>query len=122
MPTLLLVDDSPVARRAVARRLRSEGFDVREEPSAAAAGAVDVAQIAGAVIDIELPDGSGIDLAAALRTRAPALPIAFFTATASAAVIAQARPHGEVFAKPELEMLIAWARRTAGAAQPPPTK
>jgi CheY-like chemotaxis protein len=122
MPTLLLVDDSPVARRAVARRLQAEGFDVREEPNASTAAAVDVAQIAGAVIDIELPDGSGIDLAAALRARAPSLPVAFFTATASAAVIAQARPYGEVFAKPDLEKLAAWARRAAGGAQPPPTK
>jgi CheY-like chemotaxis protein len=122
MPTLLLVDDSPVARRAVARRLEADGFDVREEGSASAAATVDAAQIDAAVIDIELPDGSGIDLAAALRSRVPALPVAFFTATASAAVIAQARPHGEVFAKPDLDQLVAWARRVAGPTQPPPTK
>jgi hypothetical protein len=53
-----------------------------------------------------------------LRQR-PSLPVAFYTAGASAAVMAQARAHGPVFAKPDLESLIAWTR-TAG--QPPPTK
>jgi two-component system C4-dicarboxylate transport response regulator DctD len=115
MPTILLVDDSPVARRAVARRLESEGFDVRQEGSAAAARAVDAGQLAGAIIDIELPDGSGVDLAAELRARAPSLPVAFFTATASPTVVAQARPHGVVFSKPDLEPLVAWAARSAAS-------
>ena len=34
MPTVLLVDDSPVVRRVLTQRLVAEGFDVRAEPSA----------------------------------------------------------------------------------------
>jgi DNA-binding response OmpR family regulator len=113
MPIILLVDDSPVVRRAVARRLEAEGFDVREEGSAAGALGADAALLAAAIIDIELPDGSGIDLAADLRARAASLPVAFFTATASPTVLAQTRPYGAVFAKPELDPLVAWARQSA---------
>jgi two-component system C4-dicarboxylate transport response regulator DctD len=121
MPIILVVDDSPVARRAVARRLQAEGLDVREEGSAGAARATDATQLAGAIIDVELPDGSGIDLAADLRARVPSLPVAFFTATASPTILAQAGAHGVVFRKPDLDPLVAWARG-ASAAQPPPTK
>jgi CheY-like chemotaxis protein len=119
MPTVLLVDDSPVVRRVLTQRLVAEGFDVRAEPSAAGARAIDLATLACAIIDIELPDGSGSDLADELLQQRPSLPIAFFTAGASAAVMAQARASGPVFAKPDLEPLIAWIG-TAG--QPPPTK
>jgi CheY-like chemotaxis protein len=119
MPTVLLVDDSPVVRRVLTQRLRAEGFDVVAEGTAAGARAVDLATLACAIIDIELPDGSGSDLADELLRQRASLPVAFYTAGASAAVMAQARAHGPVFAKPDVESLIAWTR-TAG--QPPPTK
>jgi CheY-like chemotaxis protein len=119
MPTVLLVDDSPVVRRVLTQRLVAEGFDVRAEPSAAAARAVDRATLSCAVIDIELPDGSGADLAGELLQRRPSLPVAFFTAGASDAVMDQARAHGPVFSKPDFEPLVAWIRQ---ASQPPPTK
>jgi CheY-like chemotaxis protein len=119
MPTVLLVDDSPVVRRVLTRRLVAEGFEVRAEPSATAARAVDPATVSCAVIDIELPDGSGSDLAAELLKRRASLPVAFFTAGASAAVMARARTHGPVFAKPDVDALIAWIGTVT---QPPPTK
>jgi CheY-like chemotaxis protein len=119
MPTVLLVDDSPVVRRVLAQRLVAEGFHVLAEPSAAGARAVDLTTLACAVIDIELPDGSGSDLAGELLQRRGALPIAFFTAGATPAVLAHARAHGPVFAKPDIEPLIAWI---AAGAHPPPTK
>ena len=62
MPTVLLVDDSPVVRRVLTLRLEAQGFDVRAESSATGAGEVDLSTLACAVIDIELPDGSGYDL------------------------------------------------------------
>jgi len=119
MPTVLLVDDSPVVRRVLTLRLVAEGFDVRAESSAAAARAVDLATLACAVIDIELPDGSGADLAGELLQRRSSLPVAFYTAGASAVVMARARSHGPVFTKPDVAPLIAWIQ-TVG--QPPPTK
>ena len=119
MPTVLLVDDSPVVRRVLTQRLVAEGFDVVAEPTAAGARVVDLTTLACAIIDIELPDGSGADLASALLLRRASLPLAFFTAGASAAVLERALTHGPVFAKPDVELLIAW---TLTAGQPPPTK
>ena len=119
MPTVLLVDDSPVVRRVLTQRLVADGFDVVAKPSADAARAVDLSTLACAIIDIELPDGSGSHLAGELLQRRPSLPVAFFTSGASAAVMALARTHGPVFAKPEVEPLLAWV---GTAAQPPPTK
>jgi two-component system response regulator RegA len=68
--TLLLVDDEPVFRQVLATALRRRGFEV------ATAGDVREAQAAlselvptHAVIDLKLPDGSGLDLVAPLRAR-----------------------------------------------------
>jgi CheY-like chemotaxis protein len=119
MPTVLLVDDSPVVRRVLTQRLVAAGFDVLAESSAAGARAVDLATLACAIIDIELPDGSGSDLVDELLLRRASLRVAFFTAGASTAILEHARTHGPVFAKPDIEPLIAWALK---AGQPPPTK
>jgi CheY-like chemotaxis protein len=119
MRTVLLVDDSPVVRRAVTRRLEAEGFRVHEESSIAAARGVEVGGLACAIIDLELPDGAGSDLAATLLGQREALPIAFFTAGAPPSLLERARAQGPVFPKPDVEAIIAWAKR---AGQPPPTK
>jgi CheY-like chemotaxis protein len=117
MPIVLLVDDSPVALRALAGRLGAEGFDVRAELTAAAARGVEPAQLACAVIDLELAegDGDGTELAAHLRTRRATLPIAFFTANASPALRARARAFGPIFTKPNLDAITAWARHVRSA-------
>ncbi len=119
MPSLLLVDDSAVARHAVARRLRAEGFVVVEAGSSAEARAVPLAGIDCAIIDVELLDGDGTSLAAELLAVQPTLPVAFFTAGASSALVTQSQVHGPVFIKPALEPLIAWAH---GAAPKTPAK
>jgi DNA-binding response OmpR family regulator len=119
VPTVLLVDDSPLVLRVLAQRLVADGFEVRTEPSAAAACAVDPATLTCAVIDIDLPDGSGSDVAAGLRRRRPTLPVAFFSAGASPEAMEVARTHGPVFAKPDVDALMAWM---AVVLQPPPTK
>jgi DNA-binding response OmpR family regulator len=119
MPTVLLVDDSPVVRTAVARRLVAEGFDVRQESSAAGGRDADPGALACAVVDLELGDGDGSDVAAELVRKRAALPVAFFTAGASPSQLERARAQGAVFEKPDLEALVAWVKR---AAQPPPTK
>jgi DNA-binding NarL/FixJ family response regulator len=119
MPTVLLVDDSPLVLRVLTERLVADGFDVRAEPTAAAARAVDLSALACAIIDIELPDGDGADLAGELLGRRPSLPVSFFTSGASDAVMTHARRHGPVFKKPDVEPLMAWIGR---ASQPPPTK
>jgi CheY-like chemotaxis protein len=119
MPSVLLVDDSSVARRAVARRLAAEGFEVHEAGSMAEALAVSLDGIGCAILDVELQDGDGPMLAAQLRAARPSLPLAFFTAGATGELIARSQVHGPVFAKPAIDPVVAWAR---GACQPPPTK
>jgi DNA-binding response OmpR family regulator len=122
MPTVLLVDDSPLARHTVARRVQAEGFDVVAEGTVAGARAVDVTTVSCAVIDIDLPDGSGVELAVELLASHPSLPIAFFTASIDA--VDEAAAHGPVFHKPDVEALVAWVRSASAGprAQPPPTK
>jgi DNA-binding response OmpR family regulator len=119
MRTVLLVDDSAVARRAVARRLKAEGFEVREESSAAGARRADTSRITCAIIDLELVDGDGSDVAAALLGKRASLPVAFFTAGAPPSLLERARAHGPIFNKPDVDAIVAWTKRTV---QPPPTK
>jgi CheY-like chemotaxis protein len=111
--TILLVDDSPVARRVLARRLAAEGFDVREEGSFGAGRKVEPGPLSCAVIDLELGDGDGTDLAAALLGRRPSLPVAFFSAGAAPSLVESARARGPVFHKPDVEPLVAWVKRFA---------
>jgi len=99
-------------------RLVAAGFDVRAEPSATSARTVSPAALACAIIDIDLPDGSGVDLASYLRKQRPTLPVAFFTAGAAAAGIKEAQTHGPVFTKPDVDAVMAWVL----GRQPPPTK
>lgn len=125
MPTVLLVDDSLVARRVLTKRLAAEGFVVAEEASAAGARRIDVTRLACAIVDLELADGSGADLADSLLAKNASLPIAFFTGGAPPESLARASERGPVFHKPYVDAVIAWvkARSTPDCAnQPPPTK
>jgi DNA-binding response OmpR family regulator len=119
MPIVLVVDDSPVALHALAAGLGAAGLAVRRAATAADAAAADAENLACAVIDIDLPDGSGVDVADALRARRASLPVAFFTAGADRALLDRARARGPVLAKPDVAAVVAWARTQA---YPPPTK
>jgi CheY-like chemotaxis protein len=111
---VLVVDDSPVARLAVARRLRSEGFEVIEQASAATPKAAVIARAACALLDLDLGDSDGRDLARSLVAQRAELPIAFFSSSASHELLDSARKLGPVFAKPgELEGAVAWVRKNA---------
>jgi two-component system catabolic regulation response regulator CreB len=81
-PALLLVEDDPAVARTAAYALEREGFrvdhvllvrDARERLAADAHG------YAAAILDIGLPDGSGLDLCRELR-RASSLPIVMLSA------------------------------------------
>src|SRR5438270_12391086 len=74
---VLIADDSAVARVSVARRVRADGIEVEEQDSAAGASAVDTAELACALLDLELGDGLGTDVAERLRAGQGGLPIAF---------------------------------------------
>jgi CheY-like chemotaxis protein len=107
--SILLVDDSAVVRATAGARLAGLGVRVVALASAHDAAAVDVAALSGALLDIELGDGFGPDVAARLRHAAPALPIAFLTAGATSARIDAAYAIGPVFDKVAgVDEAVAW--------------
>jgi DNA-binding NtrC family response regulator len=121
--TVLIVDDSPAALRALAERLTAEGCSVRPVGSMRVGRGLDAKALAGLVCAVlELGDGDGTDLAALLLAKRPGLPIAFFTQHATPSLVESARARGPVFLKPDLVSVIAWVKRTHRSSYPPPTK
>lgn len=117
-PTLF-VDDSAVVRFAVKRRLVEGGLEVVTFASATEAAAIRGSDFAAALLDIELGDGFGPDVAARLREGAPELPIAFLTAGGPAPVLDAAARLGPVFSKTtEVEDAVRWIVEAAGRAGP----
>jgi FixJ family two-component response regulator len=109
---VLIVDDSAVARVAVARRVRAAGREVVEHDSVASTSSDDPSTLACALLDFDLGDGFGVDVAARFRAENEALPIAFFTSTSTSDVAERAAAFGPVFAKPdELDAAIDWIER-----------
>ena len=70
---ILVADDSPLARVAAVKGLRERGLAVTAVASSRDADAIDPGGIAGALLDIELGDGSGTEVARRLRSAAPSL-------------------------------------------------
>lgn len=109
MRRVFVADDSPLVRAAVVRRIRDAGREVVEADSVSAAANVDASALACALLDLDLGDGWGTDVAERLRTNAAALPIAFFTSEQGGERVERARTFGPVFAKPEeVDDAIAW--------------
>jgi CheY-like chemotaxis protein len=123
MRTVLLVDDSAVSRRVLARALAAAGYAVAEGDSMRAAVRTDPVRIDCAIIDLELGDGDGTAVASSLRGRRPSLPVAFFTTGTTPSLVEAARSQGPVFLKPDVAPVVAWVKRAIGSpSQPPPTK
>lgn len=115
MAKVLIVDDSDVARVAVARRVRAEGIDVVEGESIDGTSGVDAESLSCALLDLELGDGEGTQVAERLRARQGTLPIAFFSSTRTPEILARASVFGPVFSKPaELDDAVDWIRRQRG--------
>jgi len=78
-PTLVFVEDDEGVRRALTRFLSLHGYGVRSFDSAEAwlAG---IQPADGAIIDINLPGMSGLELDARLRREGRAIPTVFITA------------------------------------------
>jgi len=116
-----------VARRVLADRLTAEGYAVREVGSVQGGRGLDATALAGlacALLDLELGDGDGTDLAASLLAKRPSLPIAFLSAGARPSLVESARARGPVFVEPDLSALVAWVKRAQRTitSYPPPTK
>lgn len=78
---ILVVDDDPEIRRLLGKYLDGQGFRVSLAGSRAECEArLSELKIDLLVLDVMLPDGSGLDLCRALRERMPALSIILLTA------------------------------------------
>jgi two-component system response regulator RegA len=90
-PTLLVVDDDEVFRGRLARALRERGYDVREAGDAGAARAALAEAVPGwAVVDLRLPDGSGLDVVRDVLAAAPQAKIVVLTGYGSIATALEA--------------------------------
>jgi DNA-binding NtrC family response regulator len=100
---LLVVDDDPMVVRSMRRALQRVGYEVdtalgvEEAISQALLKPPDVA-----LIDLALPDGSGLDVLRSLKERDPTVECIIFTGHSSAPVAVQAYEAGavEYFEKP----------------------
>ena len=84
MTCVLVVEDEPTVRRAIARAFTAAGWEVTQASSVQQA--LSLASTGGlpldcAVLDLELPDGSGLDLAERLRARDSGIQLVFFSGT-----------------------------------------
>lgn len=78
---LLIVEDDPILSDGLSVGLGLSGFTVDTvETLADARAALETSDFGGVVLDIMLPDGSGLDLLAELRTMESKLPILLLTA------------------------------------------
>jgi CheY-like chemotaxis protein len=106
---VLFVDDSAVARAAATKLLRERGVDATVLGSTREAEGVDASTFAAALLDLELGDGLGTELARALRAREPGLPIAFLTSSEQRPALDEAQRFGPVFSKSsEVEAAVQW--------------
>lgn len=94
----LIVEDDPVVARSIARRLLREGYSVSLAQNCR------VARSAGpgfqvAVLDLDLPDGSGADLADELLRLGAVRGVVFYTGSLDASQRARASSFGVVVDK-----------------------
>ncbi|MBP7669315.1 MAG: sigma-54-dependent Fis family transcriptional regulator [Candidatus Eisenbacteria bacterium] len=78
---ILVVDDEPLVRRSMERALADQGFDVLTAPTIKEAEErFEAHRPPVVVLDIKLPDGSGLDLLPRLRETDPAVKVVVVTA------------------------------------------
>lgn len=103
--TVLIVDDSKLARIVAGKALAELQPDWQKVEAGSGAQALDL--LAGgmtadiALIDFNMADQNGLELASEIRAQHPDMPIAIITANIQDEIIAQAREVGAAFiAKP----------------------
>lgn len=96
----LIVEDDPLVRRALARGLLGLGYVCQTAGTLREAELVQD-EFALAVVDIDLPDGSGLAWAEQSSRMAPSLPRIFFSATEDTEVIRRASALGDFIPKDE---------------------
>src|SRR5712691_7715138 len=108
---LLVVDDDDQLRQTLVRRFQRQGMEVSDAANGAAAlGKAEQARFDLALLDLHLPDTTGIDLLGKLKERQPELEAVMLTAHGSIETAIQAMKLGaydyltKPFHLPELEI------------------
>jgi FixJ family two-component response regulator len=121
-PTVFIVDDDPDVVTALARRLRADGFVV--EPFMSPASFLDRLPhdgVACLILDLHMPEQSGLDLQSVMAGRGVTMPIVFLSGQGDVPSTARAMREGAVdfLVKPvdEEQLLGAVARALDRAAQ-----
>jgi CheY-like chemotaxis protein len=101
---VLIVDDSKLARIVAGKAIAELQPDWQRVEAGGASQAIAIMageQIDVALIDFNMPEKDGLELAAELRASYPDLPIAIITANVQDEIVARARAIGAAFvAKP----------------------
>jgi DNA-binding NtrC family response regulator len=100
MAHLLIVDDEPATSRSLGRVLRAAGHSVVTAPSCASARSLEE-RFDCAVLDIDLGDGSGIELADELTARGSIARVVFYSGTMDDAVLERVTRIGPLVMKAE---------------------
>jgi DNA-binding response OmpR family regulator len=95
---LLVVEDDVTVARALSRTLARAGFSVACARSCGAARALPQSFDA-AILDLDLPDGNGVDLARTLMSSGKVPTVLFFTSCTDGALLARAARMGTVVMK-----------------------
>ena len=97
-PTVLVLEDDPAIGRGLSRNLRQAGYEV--ELVERCARIRDLNQrFDVAVLDLELPDGVSLDMAAELLALGATRAVVFFSGASDALLLARAARFGEVVSK-----------------------
>jgi two-component system, NtrC family, response regulator AtoC len=95
MPTLLIVEDEDLLARTLVKAFTRKGVEVHHAATIESARAQRAAAPPDvALLDLRLPDGSGLDLLDALLTDDPELPVIMMTAYGSVADAVRAMQRG----------------------------
>ena len=117
---LLVVEDDVTVARALSRTLARRGFSVAIARSCSAARSL-AQTFDFAILDLDLPDGNGVDLARSLTDGAQVPSVLFFTGSRDPALLARARAIGPVLMKASgaLAVLSLLAQLMPESAEPP---
>jgi len=89
--SILIVDDDDVFRARLAKAMRARGYDAREAADVATARReVDADSPEMAVVDLRLPDGSGLDVVRVIKGLDPSTAIVVLTGYGSIATALEA--------------------------------
>jgi DNA-binding response OmpR family regulator len=95
---LLVVEDDVTVARALSRTLARAGFSVACARSCGAARAL-VQSFDFAILDLDLPDGNGVNLARVLMSSGKVPTVLFFTSCTDSALLARAGRMGAIVMK-----------------------